>query len=109
MGLAWTGRTRIRVLEGGVIQRLTAVDLTPDAWKQLFEPEASARGDEILSRIAGSRPSVPHEATSSGGRGSQDGYGSGESRSRLGFQRTLGDVRAASDSRQHNPTATECP
>ena len=109
MGLAWTGRTRICVLEGGVIQRLTAVDLTPDVWKQRFEPEASARRDEILSRIAGSRPSPPHEATSSGGRGSQDGYRSGESRSRVAFQRTLGGVRAASDSRQHNPDRDRLP
>ena len=32
---------------------LTAADLTPHAWKQRFEPEVTARRNEILQRTAG--------------------------------------------------------
>lgn len=38
----------LRVSEPG----LTAADLTPHAWKQRFEPEVTARRNEILQRIA---------------------------------------------------------
>lgn len=39
----------VRVSEPG----LTAADLTPHAWKQRFEPEVTARRNEVLRKIAG--------------------------------------------------------
>lgn len=39
----------LRVSEPG----LTAADLTPHAWKERFEPEVTARRNEILKRVAG--------------------------------------------------------
>ena len=107
MGLAWTGRTRIRVLEGRSDSAFHGG--RPDAGR--LEVALRTRGLGALRRDLPPQRCVPTIAPPRAhvvrGRGSQDGYRSGESGSRGGFQGTVRDVRAGSAPYQQNPTAAE--